>query len=383
MAPLSNPSWPPVAGPTTEPFRHRLDVRSQAPDEATERADLARRIDGLLMSAPPVREANLAGLRVRILSGDISILDAEDQIARETQFAAKANGLAPAAVAQSDKQLTTGVRQAPPGENIIDYFGMRVPYGYPAIPIEDAYNKGIAPTYNPAGDLTNTPEGHQLIAPMIVGRRNASGDVWEYDERDIERFWNLAETILGAPITVTGGMVEQNGQMVEDYGELPDRGGGVTYGPDGQVDRLRMSAFLDVDPVAQFPTLIHELAHTFFDTIETDPRYSDVLEQLRPRLYELFGDVNYSPSDDATPAEVFRANNYVYENWTPEEVQRGMLRESLAEFFRIYVMEPNLLYKNYKDLVETLRPILNQHEELNRFLQFAEAPPLAGGSSFA
>lgn len=92
-ATLPMPTFGAVSATAPSPFRHRRPLAEQAPDEATERADLVRGIDALVRRGlPDTPHFNLLGLRDRIARGDISILDAEWAIAMETQFLARAQG---------------------------------------------------------------------------------------------------------------------------------------------------------------------------------------------------------------------------------------------------------------------------------------------------
>lgn len=56
-----------------------------------------------------------------------------------------------------------------------------------------------------------------------------------------------------------------------------------------------------------------------------------------------------------------------------EDDQRYLDGERLADFFRIYMADPNIIYDNYRDLWRQIIPIVESLPAVTRYFQFAAA----------
>jgi hypothetical protein len=172
-------------------------------------------------------------------------------------------------------------------------------------------------------------------------------------------------TAMGIPVVLDGvAAPDDEPGAAPTYQHLVDGANGAFRTlPDGS--HMIILDALD-PPWVRDETMRHEIAHFITEAVAANPAAADAIAALRPGLDALWNNYNLD-----TVAEIYGIDrNFAA---LDENDQRYLDGERLADFFRVYMADPNIIYDNYRDLWRQIIPIVESLPEVRRYFQFAAA----------
>ena len=189
------------------------------------------------------------------------------------------------------------------------------------------------------------------------GQLMPDGTVVPYDEATLTPYAGA----MGIPV-VHDGMADADGNRIYRY--LPNgTNGAYVTNPDGG----HMIVLNDADfGYVRDEAMAHEIAHPITEAVAANPAAADAIAALRPELDAMWNNYNTDSVD------MFYGGDRGAD-MTDEEYQRYLDGERLADFFRIYMTDLNIIYDNYRDLWHQIIPIVENLPAVRRYFQFAAA----------
>lgn len=226
---------------------------------------------------------------------------------------------------------------------------------------------GVFIRTNPGGTPIDPHDTTRLMIGVFTldgryGRLMPDGTVLPFGEETLTPY----ATAMGIPVVLDGVAPPDDEPWAAptyQYLRDPSLNGAFMPRPDG--GHMIVLNALD-QPWVRDETMRHEIAHFITEAVAANPAAADAIAALRPGLDQLWNNYNTD-----TAAEIYGTD--LNSDALDEEDQRYLDSERLADFFRIYMADPNIIYDNYRDLWRQIIPIVENLPEVRRYFQFAAA----------
>lgn len=239
------------------------------------------------------------------------------------------------------------------------------PHGYYPGGVVDAPD-GVFIRTNPGGTPIDPLDPTRLMMGVFTldgrhGHLMPDGTVRPFGEETLTPY----STAMGIPVVLDGvAAPDDEPGAAPTYQHLVDGANGAFRTlPDGS--HMIILDALD-PPWVRDETMRHEIAHFITEAVAANPAAADAIAALRPGLDLMWNNYNLD-----TVAEIYGIDrNFAA---LDENDQRYLDGERLADFFRVYMADPNIIYDNYRDLWRQIIPIVESLPEVRRYFQFAAA----------